>query len=222
MSERRRSIAALATEFVVIAVGVLVALGVDEWRESLSEARIEAFLIEGLINDLVADSGDIAGFRASGTFRIGQGEFLMSVARGDAATSEEVATAFGRLVFPTSLDIVESTYRDMVGSGASRSLSDPRTRLEIAGYYGLALNRQNINSYFVQSQNRVRDLLIARGYRPGDEEIPASVARAPEVAAAVREATNWARQMASYPSDLAAKNDSLLARLRREYRTPPF
>ena len=222
MSERRRSIAALATEFVVIVVGVLVALGFDELRESRREARIEAALIDGLINDLVADSIDIAGFRATGDARKRQGEFLLAVANGDAATPEEVGAAFGRLIFPVKLDIVESTYRDMVGSGASQSLSSSRARLEIGRYYGLASKRQNGNSTFEESQRRLRDVLIVRGVSPRGGEIPAAIARDPEVAAAVSEATFWAEQMVTYPADLAAENESLLSLLRTGDWASPF
>lgn len=221
MSERRRSMAALATEFVVIVVGVLVALGVDEWRESRKEARIETFLIEGLINDLVADSGDIAQFLSGGEWRSQRGEFLIAVARGEVATPEEVGAAFRGLTAAVKLDIVESTYREIVGSGGSQSLSDPRARLEVAGYYGLALNRQNINSYLAESQDRVKELLLVRGYTVRDGAIPLSVAREPEVAAAVREAAAWAAEAARYPRDLAEKNASLLALLRGTYGGPP-
>lgn len=55
----------LAAEFVVIVVGVLVALGVDGWRETRQNRAEEARLLASIEADLVADSVDIAQGMAS-------------------------------------------------------------------------------------------------------------------------------------------------------------
>jgi hypothetical protein len=47
-------------EVVVIIVGVLIALGVDDWRQGVADRQLEANLLERLEEDLVADAGDLA------------------------------------------------------------------------------------------------------------------------------------------------------------------
>lgn len=47
-------------ELLVIVVGVLVALGVDDWRQGVADRQLEANLLERLSDDLVADAGDLA------------------------------------------------------------------------------------------------------------------------------------------------------------------
>ena len=67
-----RSALFLVSEFVVIVLGVLVALGVDEWREAQKQREVREQLIAGLIADLeaknVAAIGiDSGGFRSEFT-----------------------------------------------------------------------------------------------------------------------------------------------------------
>lgn len=47
-------------ELVVIVAGVLIALGVDDYRQDVADRRLEANLLERLQGDLVADAGDLA------------------------------------------------------------------------------------------------------------------------------------------------------------------
>lgn len=56
----------LAAEFLVIVVGVLVALAVDQWRESINDRTAEAEYLDRLLIDLRQDSGMVSGDRAQG------------------------------------------------------------------------------------------------------------------------------------------------------------
>lgn len=47
-------------EFLVIVVGVLVALAVDDWRDYRNERELESHLMERLQDDLRADAADLA------------------------------------------------------------------------------------------------------------------------------------------------------------------
>ncbi len=47
-------------EFVVIVLGVLVALGVDDWRQYRVDRELEAHLLARLADDLSADAADLA------------------------------------------------------------------------------------------------------------------------------------------------------------------
>ena len=47
-------------EFVVIVLGVLVALGVDDWRQYRTDRELEQHLLDRLATDLAADATDLA------------------------------------------------------------------------------------------------------------------------------------------------------------------
>ena len=49
----------LVGEFAVIVLGVLVALGFDDWRQNRADRELEQYLLGRLSNDLVADATDL-------------------------------------------------------------------------------------------------------------------------------------------------------------------
>jgi hypothetical protein len=57
---RKKHSAKWIGEFLVIVVGVLVALAVDDWVQDRSDRKLEVHLLERLAEDLVADAADLA------------------------------------------------------------------------------------------------------------------------------------------------------------------
>ena len=68
-------------EFVIVVVGVLAALWVDDWREARSDRALEIHLLEGIRSDLTRDSFDIAS--------------AMQVAEARAAGADELLVLLG-------------------------------------------------------------------------------------------------------------------------------
>lgn len=60
---KRKYIARLGGEFLVIVVGVLVALGVDDWRQYHDDRQLEEHLLDRLQAELLADASDLASAR---------------------------------------------------------------------------------------------------------------------------------------------------------------
>ncbi len=59
MAEERKAIAArLGLEFLVVLVGILAALGVDDWRQARSDRQLEEHLLTSLAADLENDRQD--------------------------------------------------------------------------------------------------------------------------------------------------------------------
>ncbi len=71
----------LLGEFVIVVVGVLAALWVDDWREARADRSLEFHLLEGLRSDLTRDSADIAS--------------AMIVAEARAAGADELLLLLG-------------------------------------------------------------------------------------------------------------------------------
>jgi hypothetical protein len=70
----------LVGEFVLIVVGVLAALAVDDWRESRGDRAMEQYLLQGIRADLTRDSIDIGTAVASAEARAAAADELLAFA----------------------------------------------------------------------------------------------------------------------------------------------
>ena len=86
---RARRTTRVLTEFAVIVVGVLVALGVDSWNEGRAERDMERSYLEALANDLRGDSALVVD------------TFLPALAQKDSALRLIAPIARGEEPVPT-------------------------------------------------------------------------------------------------------------------------
>lgn len=131
-------------ETLIVVVGVLIALTVDNWREQRRDARTEAQYLSSLIQDLESDfreldrAGDHA--RAAGSAARRLYDVLEGQAQPPAGDSLARAVEHaGFLYFPTYFPY---TFDELVSSGNLRVIRDPELRREIAAYYNLIQSEQ--------------------------------------------------------------------------------
>lgn len=128
----RSNLARLGAEFLVIVVGVLVALAVDEWRSDLNDARLRDELLVGVVADLTADSSHIAMVvpemvRNRELLLELDSLVLMQSAPTDTARLIAAIDAMAILWVP---QLTRTTFDHMVSSGAL-SLLDHELRREL-------------------------------------------------------------------------------------------
>ncbi len=130
-----------AAEFTVIVIGVVVALGFDEWRQSVSDSAEEARYYHRLAQDL---SGDVESWESlladldlkdqalnrletwrSGVADSGEQEARLVV--DDIATASVYA---GSIPPPRN-----STYEDLLATGNLHLIQDERFRTNLLEYY---------------------------------------------------------------------------------------
>lgn len=127
----------LLGEFVVIVVGVLLALWVDQLREARANAELEVEYVESLVTDLDADLAQFdsteAWMRRSET----AAATVLALYKGSPPTENvadlvaAVETA-GWQYFPS---ITRNTIDDLRSTGNLRLIRDPALRRAIASYY---------------------------------------------------------------------------------------
>lgn len=130
-------------ELTLIVVGVLIALGVDQWNARRGEARLESEYLARLTDDLHADTAAIGVIF----------ELLERKDQSLARVAAAFAPAAGAVADTTDLlrDIVlgshfawahppvrNITYRELESTGNLRLVRDPELRAEIIAYYYLA------------------------------------------------------------------------------------
>jgi len=127
----------LAGEFVVIVVGVLVALWVDQLREARNNAELEIEYLQSFVIDLDAD---LAQFDETETWMRRQeaaAATVLALYEGSPPTDNvadlvaAVETA-GWQYFPS---ITRNTIDDLRSTGNLRLITDPALRRAIAAYY---------------------------------------------------------------------------------------
>lgn len=133
----------LASEFVIVFVGVALALAADSWRESLSEKRLETDYLRRVVADLemgfqsVSNNMvrvDQAGQAATRLRAYLNGKHVYADETGIFLDITYAAETGGRgLAWPHA-----TTYEELVSTGRLNLISDPSLREAISRYYRAA------------------------------------------------------------------------------------
>jgi hypothetical protein len=154
----------LALEFVVVVLGVLIALAVDQAVENRREKQLEQAYLNALTSDV---ESDLAALRQ---------EFLPAIDQREARAREviEVVEDSGdpdpvriavSLDFAGHLSVFEpqrSTFDDLIATGGFRLIRDRRVRSEVVSYY--AVSRLNDMHELIRNE-------IWYEYRPVIDEV---------------------------------------------------
>ena len=127
-------------EFAVIVAGVLVALGVDEWRESLRDHTSETLYVERLIDDLRADTAELSGALVRGEEKDVRLRRLIGLSADDLNDEAGIRRAMEDLVrsqgwgweYPTARRV---TFDELLSVGGLRLVTDLQVREAISQYY---------------------------------------------------------------------------------------
>ena len=154
----------LLGEFVIVVVGVLAALWVDDWREARSDRELETHLLEGLRSDLTRDSADIASAMIVAEARAaGADELLLLLGDPDAGRTGR----FGNTT-DNRIDAHGQDFRRVLAEGglsanggASDSMvltafrQNPRLIAELKNLRDFALNQLVFHSRVLSSAEAV-------------------------------------------------------------------
>lgn len=137
MLKLRRTIA----EFVIVVVGVMVALAGDNWREAWQDSRLESIYLDRL--RLEVERGLDAQATQRTRIEAAQSAILSLVERLDTSGEQVLAddSAVDRFLVAAQVGFERSqfgpdvTYRELIASGQLHLVQDPLTREAIVEYY---------------------------------------------------------------------------------------
>ena len=136
MTERHR-LSSLLGEFVVIVVGVFVALAAQSWYEGWTESHELDDYLDRLVVDLEADSAsfqlvlDVLDRKDANLDRVAR--VSLGVEAADSTFFESLRTTqFMGFSMP---GLQRATFDDMVATGNLRLIRNPSLRAKIVGYY---------------------------------------------------------------------------------------
>ena len=113
-----------AIEFVVIVVGVLVALAVDQWAQEREERQLLDDYLAALVVDLEADRANVARGLSRAETNEQSLRTILGIVDGDVSglPLEELVPAVERLGFLYVPEVNDFAYRDLQASGRLRLL----------------------------------------------------------------------------------------------------
>jgi len=145
----------VATDLLLIIVGILAALAVDDAIQQRRDARAERQYLELLARDLDRDLEVLAEFIEYEERQTANGILVYRALRAGVAPGdrEKVARAVSALLSRRTLRLSRSTYTDLLSTGNVRLLRNARLRDDIARLYesnerALAIRDRN-NQVFV-------------------------------------------------------------------------
>ena len=151
-------------ELVVIVVGVLIALWVDNLNEDRREAdRAEAYLA-GILVDLVSDSSDLADRRFVATRGIEAADRLLEL-RSDESHASNADSLAAWLLYSNFVDnfqVLDHTYREILGAGGLSLIPDEGLRRRISAYYHSIESADFFTDYYKKEESDFWDLLELR------------------------------------------------------------
>ena len=208
----------LASEFVIIVLGVLVALSVDNWNQERQDNKTKSHLIESLLSDLREDKEDYNEFFADCIARHAAGNFIDERAADSLEWTdieyEQARDALWMLGTTSRLETVESTFREMSALGSAATIGDNELRLKISYYYGLARDRSDLNDILLPAILRYRASLEEIGISFVDHQRidVDAVMKSEKTLAIIRELGFWAN-VVLYATDLQEANADLISSL---------
>ena len=134
MNARGGSAGRLVAEFLVIVIGVLVALGADQWVQGLEERRLESEYLERLRADARYDREEIEFVRAVSMAGLAAVDSVLVPGYLSRATDDQVFNDALLAAAARQIDLSRGTWDELVASGRIELLRDAEVRLALAEY----------------------------------------------------------------------------------------
>jgi len=222
----------IAGELLVIVVGVLIALWVDNLNQSRRDAAQETAYLGGILTDLNRDSADLVDRRDTAIRGLHVADRLLTLRRDrDSSTpADSLAAWFLYAAFVDNFQVLDHTYREVLGAGGLSLIRDESVRRAISAYYRSIESAEFFTDYYKGEETDYWNLLgerldpedfigISRSEQSAGNLQPArllSVLRAdPEIATAIEMNRHWTALRLGITERRLARNRDLAATLRR-------
>jgi len=208
-------------ELIIIVVGVLIALAVDEWRDNIQLEEQRDHILSTLLVDLEEDRRDYEDFNATSQRRSRAAQFLLSYSTAEDLESTGWTGSLGEAIFQLAysarIETTRSGFMEMISAGGRMAVRNDDLRSQILKYYSLATDRAAVNGFITPQTQRFNAALEAIGVSPSDRDAidVQSVMANPTASALVRTMGETARFATLYIEDLVEANHQLSESIRK-------
>ena len=176
----------LGLEFIVIVIGVLAALAVDDWRQTRADRALENHLLSSLRADLEADEID-AKFQEEAEQKLRDAvDHILAVVdhplaptnANKDATGNEINASLWLLKHRIELEIADGTYSEMIATGSFKVIRNTALRTQISKYYTDSQSKLRIPARMVDPRPEFLTALASVGVVEGfADQLPDLVER---------------------------------------------
>jgi hypothetical protein len=151
-------------ELIIVVVGVLIALAVDSWNEGRREKDQEAKYLSGILLDLRSDSAALDYRMETAARGLEVADRLIELRRDPQSTAapDSLAVWFFRVAFIDNFQILDHTYREILGAGGLGLIRDEELRRQVADYYRSMESAEFFTEYYKGEEADFWDILAAR------------------------------------------------------------
>lgn len=127
----------VAVELLLLVLGILIALAIDDWMQDRRDAQTERRNLEGIVRDLGRDLLVLEEFGAYHESQTADGVMVYRALRSEADVEDKdgVAHALSRLMSRRTLRLSHPTYSNLVGTGSISLVRNAELRDRIVGLY---------------------------------------------------------------------------------------
>jgi hypothetical protein len=125
----------LVAELVVIVAGILIALGIDEWRQNVEDSRVERLYLQQLVSDLQATENHIRDVVAELAPNDAAANRLVRMFEDNTVPNlSDVRSVLSQIRFMDNAVPVLATSDALISTGDLRLISNPEVQNAIAQY----------------------------------------------------------------------------------------
>lgn len=155
-------------EILLVVIGILIALGINNWNENRKNQNEQYFLLNKLKSDIQSDVNEISMKISVGELNITNFKFCLEVlSRKKDVPREEFMSRFGGILGINYFDQNTTTFDNLVSSGKIELIEDQNLLDSLVNYYNkdykswdtaLRDYTRNILAPYIMSHDHVPDL----------------------------------------------------------------
>ena len=167
-------------EIVLVVIGILIALQINNWNERRHDRQLERQYLEGFKADFQADNKQFSYFKNAVPKKIQ----ALLLARDYIFQSPEIkdtlkfidTLGYGGVGSRTSLFENRATYKDIISTGNLRLIQNKKLRQAILAYYQYSENSEtylsNLRTDYSSYMNSLYPYDRSNSFKPYPKEIP--------------------------------------------------
>jgi hypothetical protein len=139
-------------EILLIVIGILIALSINNWNTNIKKKEYEQFYIQGIINDIELDILNLNSRITIDSLKVKSGKYLLNHFKNPKQKNDSLLlNHFSNTIPSTGYNLTDNVFEDLKASGRLNYISNDALRKKIQDYYiegEHIINALNLNNSF--------------------------------------------------------------------------
>ena len=123
-------------EVLLIVIGILIALSINNWNTNRNKKEYEQFYIQGMINDIELDILNLNSRITIDSLKVKSGKYLLNHFKNPTKKKDSLLLKhFSNTIPSTGYNLTDNVFEDLKASGRLNYISNDALRKKIQEYY---------------------------------------------------------------------------------------